>query len=216
MRTSSWIDPNHPLKRLADSIDWSYFEKELSSHYKEGCGYPPKPIRLMIGMLMLEYMHKQSDEQVVVHWIENPYWQYFCGYDYAEWKAPIDPSSLTRFRNRIGKEGVGKILQATIQEALKQGYIKPKDFKKVIADTTVMDKNIAHPIDTALLNKSRKKLIKLAKRTDVKLRQNYERVGPKAVLQASRYAHAKQFKRMRKVKKKLKTYLGRVVRDVRQ
>ena len=79
-----------------------------------------------------------------------------------------------------------------------------------------MEKNIAYPTDTQNLNKARKKLVILAKKYKIPLRQNYERLAPKEAWRASRYAHAKQFKRMRASIKKVKTYLGRVVRDIQR
>jgi IS5 family transposase len=92
--------------------------------------------------------------------------------------------------------------------------VKEKDLKQVIADTTVMEKNITFPTDSKLLNKSRKNLVKLAKAEGVGLRQSYERTGRHLEGQVGKYAHAKQYKRMKKALKKLKTILGRTVRDV--
>ncbi len=135
-RISSLINLEHGLKILADRIDWTCFEEGFGKCYKEGAGQPPKPIRLMVGLLMLQHMFKMSDEKVVTCWVENPYWQYFCGYDYLDWKRPINPSSLTRFRQRLGEKGMRKILQATIQEGLKQGVIKPAELTKVTLDPT--------------------------------------------------------------------------------
>ena len=213
-RISALINPNEPLKILADSIDWTCFEKSFGKHYKEGGGQPPKPIRLMVGLLMLQHMFKESDEQVVKKWVRGVYWQYFCGYDYFQWQAPINPSSLTRFRQRLGEDGMKKILQATIQEGLRQGAIKPRELRKVIVDTTAMEKNITYPTDTKNLNKARKQLVILARKYKIPLRQNYENLGKKEAWRASRYAHAKQFKRMRASVKKLKNYLGRTVREI--
>ena len=213
-RISSLINPTHPLKILADKLEWTFFEKEFGKHYKQGGGQPPRPIRLMVGLLMLQHMFKKSDEKVVEKWVENPYWQYFCGYDYLEWQAPINPSSLTRFRQRLGENGMKKILQFTIQEGLKQGAIKPRELRKVTVDTTAMEKNITYPTNTKNLNKVRKQLVKIAKKYKIILRQNYEKLGKIAAWKAARYAHAKQFKRMRSSVKNLKNYLGRVVRDI--
>ena len=213
-RISTLINPKHELKILADKIDWTHFEEEFGKHYKQGSGQPPRPIRLMLGLLMLQHTFKLSDEQVVKKWIENPYWQYFCGYDYLQWEAAINPSSLTRFRQRLGEEGIKKILKATIQEGIRQKAITPKELKKVIADTTVMPKNIAYPTDARSLNKARINLTKLAKKHRIILRQNYDRVGSKETLKAARYAHAKQFKRMQVSLKQLKIFLGRTIRDI--
>ena len=213
-RLSNQLNPKDPLFIMASEVDWSFFEDAFSSHYSDGPGQPPKPVRLMVGLMLLQHMHGLSDEQVVHQWVQNPYWQYFCGYDYLQWDLPCDPSSLTRWRGRLGEEGVEKILGQTIVTALKTETVAPQDLKRVISDTTVMEKNISFPTDTKLLNKAREKLVALASRSGMKLRQTYARLGRFAALNAGRYAHAKQFKRMKKEVKKLKNFLGRTVRDV--
>lgn len=213
-RLSNQLNPRDPLFMMASEVNWSFFEEAFSSHYPDGPGQPPKPVRLMIGLMLLQHMNGLSDEQVVHQWVHNPYWQYFCGYDYLQWDFPCDPSSLTRWRARLGEEGVEKILGQTIVTALKTQTVTPQDLKRVISDTTVMEKNITFPTDTKLLNKAREKLVTLASKFGLKLRQTYARLGRFAALNAGRYAHAKQFKRMRKEVKKLKNFLGRTVRDV--
>jgi transposase, IS5 family len=213
-RLSNQLNPKDPLFIMASKVNWSFFEEAFSSHYSDGPGQPPKPVRLMIGLMLLQHMHGLSDEQVAHQWVQNPYWQYFCGYDYLQWALPCDPSSLTRWRIRLGEEGIEKILGQTIVTAFKTETVAPQDLKRVISDTTVMEKNISFPTDTKLLNRAREKLVNLASRCGLKLRQTYARVGRFAALNAGRYAHAKQFKRMKKEVKKLKNFLGRTVRDV--
>lgn len=213
-RLSNQLNPKDPLILLAGQINWSFFEEEFGSLYKSGAGQPPKPVRLMVGLMLLQHMHGLSDEQVVHQWVQNPYWQYFCGYDYLQWELPSDPSSLTRWRNRLGEENLEKILAETIVTAVKTETVASKDLQKVIADTTVMEKNISFPTDSKLLNRAREQLVKLAADCGLKLRQTYARVGKFTALKAGKYAHAKQFKRMRKEVKKLKNYLGRTVRDI--
>jgi IS5 family transposase len=213
-RLSNQLNPRDPLFIMASQVNWSFFEEAFSASYSDGPGQPPKPVRLMIGLMLLQHMNGLSDEQVVYQWVQNPYWQYFCGYDYLQWDLPCDPSSLTRWRARLGEEGVEKILGQTIVTALKTQTVVPQDLKRVISDTTVMEKNITFPTDTKLLNKAREKLVALASKYGLKLRQTYARVGRFAALNAGRYAHAKQFKRMKKEVKKLKNFLGRTVRDV--
>ena len=213
-RLSNQLNPKDPLFILSGQINWSSFEEDFGSHYREGPGQPPKPIRLMVGLMMLQHMHGVSDEQAVQQRVQNPYWQYFCGYDYLQWEFPCDPSSMTRWRKRLGSEGLEKILAETIVTAVKTETVAPKDLKRVIADTIVMEKNISFPTDTKLLNRAREQLVKLASEHSLKVRQTYARVGKHAAFNAGRYAHAKQFKRMRKEVKKLKNYLGRTVRDI--
>lgn len=213
-RLSNQLNPRDPLFILTGQINWAFLEESFGSHYTDGPGQPPKPIRLMVGLMMLQHMHGLSDEQVVSQWVQNPYWQYFCGFDYLEWELPSDPSSMTRWRKRLGKEGLEKILAETIVTAVRTETVSPKDLQKVIADTTVMEKNIAFPTDTKLLNRAREQLVSLAFENGLRLRQSYARTGKHTAFNAGRYAHAKQFKRMRKEVKKLKNYLGRTVRDI--
>lgn len=213
-RLSTQLNPKHPLFILANQIDWPKLEAEFAPLYPAELGYPPLPIRLMVGLMMLQHMEGLSDEQIVMKWIENPYFQYFCGYDHFQWDVPINPSSLTRWRQRIGEKGVEKILGATIDVAKKTNHVTEKDCAQVIADTTVMEKAITHPTDSKLLNRGREKLVALAKKHGLNLRQSYTRVGRDAFSQSCRYGHAGQYKRMAKQVKKLKTYLGRVARDI--
>ena len=98
------LNPKHELYKLAQRIDWEFFEEEFETLYTEGQGQPPKPIRLMVGLLMLQQIYGLSDDLVVQKWVENPYWQFFCGYDFFEWQFPIDSSSLVRWRKRLGEK----------------------------------------------------------------------------------------------------------------
>jgi len=168
----------------------------------------------MIGILLLQHLHNLSDEQVVRGWVENPYWQHFCGYDFLQWEFPINPSSLTRFRQRLGSVRLEKILSLTITVAVKSEAIKVKDLKKVIIDTTVMPKNIEFPTDSKLYDKAQERLVKLAAKNGIALRQNYNLVAKTLLRKISGYLHAKQMKRARKAINHLRTIVGRVVRDV--
>jgi IS5 family transposase len=84
----------------------------------------------------------------------------------------------------------------------------------VIVDTTVMEKAIAHPTDSRLLERCRAHLVKAAERHGLTLRQNYNRIAPRLSIQIGRYAHAKQYKRMHRVLRTLRSRVGRVMRDV--
>lgn len=214
-RLSQQLNPRHPLMILASHINWNTLENDLGLTFSpDKAGQPPKPVRLIVGLLMLQHMEGLSDEMAVAKWVENPYWQSFCGFDFLQWKMPIDPSSLTRWRNRLGEKGMDTILAHTLKTAVSTGAAKPKDFGKVIVDTTVMEADIAYPTDAQLLHKAREKLVALAKKEGVLLRQSYSHVGKKLLHKISGYGRAKQFKRLGKGVKKLKTYLGRVVRDI--
>ena len=170
----------------------------------------------MVGLSYLQHTCALSDEEVVARWVENPYWQYFCGFDYLQLALPIDPSSLVRWRQRIGEEGMELLLQATIAAAQRATAVREQSLERVSIDTTVQPKAIAHPLDSRLYHRGREILVRLAKRHGVPLRQSYARLGKRALRLASRYAHARQMKRARREIKRLKTYLGRVSRDVRR
>jgi IS5 family transposase len=206
----------HPLIRLSSLMDWQRIEADFSKHFVSNRGRPALSPRLVAGLLYLQHANDASDEAVVATWLENPYWQYFCGETYLQTELPIDASSLTRWRKRIGEEGVEVLLAVTIEAARAAGLIKKSSLDKVIVDTTVMPKAIAHPTDSRLLEKSRQHLVKLAGEHGIELRQNYNRQAPRMAAQVGRYAHAKQYKRMRKAVKALKTRVGRVHREVQR
>ena len=94
--------------------------------------------------------------------------------------------------------------------------MKPADLARVIVDTTVQPKAVMFPTDAKLVNRARERLVRLAQELGVELRQSYRRVGKFALIKHQRYAHAKQFKRANRSLRKLKTYLGRVIRDIRR
>lgn len=211
---SRLVNKSHDLCRLAEVMDWEYFEREFGSLYHEKRGRPGLPVRFIVGMTYLKYVNDLSDEESVFEFVENPYWQYFCGYKYFQHKFPCDPSSLVRWRKRVGEDGAEKLLVATVDAAKKVGMLNAEDVKRVIVDTTVQEKAIAFPTDGRLYHKMRKSLVREAGRLGVSLRQSYERVGSHSLTKSHRYAHAKQMKRAKKETRKLKTYLGRVMRDL--
>lgn len=214
-RLSNQINMRHELINLSEVINWDALEAEIGTLHEDGNkgGHPPKPIRLMVGLLLLQYTKNLSDKEVVGSWVENPYWQYFCGYDFLQIEMPIDPSSLTRWRKRLGPEKLEKILGMSVKAAVDTGVIKAKELEEVTFDTTVMPKNIAFPTDTRLLAKSRQRLVRMASRNGIELRQNYNRITKNLLRQISGYLHAKQMNRANKAQKRLKTIVGRVVRD---
>ena len=213
-RLDQIIDTKHALVKLACTIDWRFLEEKFGAVYKDGAGQPPLPTRLMAGLAILKHTYNLSDEVLCELWIENPYYQYFCGEEFFQHQLPLDRSSMTNWRQRMGEERLQALLQESLAVATKTGAMKPGDLARVIVDTTVQPKNITFPTDAKLLNRAREKLVKLAKTLGVELRQSYTRVGKFALIQHQRYAHAKQFKRANKALRTLKTYLGRVIRDI--
>jgi IS5 family transposase len=213
-RLDQIIDMEHALAKLARAIDWRFLEEKFGAVYKDGAGQPPLPTRLMAGLAILKHTYDLSDEVVCELWIENPYYQYFCGEEFFQHRLPLDRSSMTNWRQRMGEERLQALLQESLAVATRSGAMKPRDLARVIVDTTVQPKNITFPTDAKLLNRAREKLVKLAKKLGVELRQSYTRVGKFALIQHQRYAHAKQFNRANRALRKLKTYLGRVIRDI--
>ena len=215
-RLDQILNTQHPLIAAADKIDWQFFEHQFGASYSDQQGAPAKPLRLMVGLLYLKHTYSESDESVVARFLENPYWQYFCGYEYFQHELPVDPSSLSRFRNRIGAAGLEKLLQELLHTATRDGHLTARDLQRVNADTTVQEKAIAFPTDARLYHKMRVALVRAANHRGLKLRQSSRRVGKNLLAHQSRYAQAQQYKRARKATRQLKTYLGRVFRDLQR
>jgi IS5 family transposase len=133
------IDMRHALVKLAALIDWEFFEREWAEFFPSEAGRPATPSRLVAGLLYLQHAYDLSDEAVVARWVENPYYQHFCGETFFQHRAPIDPSSLTRWRNRIGEEGAEWLLTKTIEAGRTSGAVDDKSVERVSVDTTVME-----------------------------------------------------------------------------
>ena len=210
------IDQRHELVQLAELIDWQAFANEWSPQFVSTTGRPALPTRLMASLLYLKHVYALSDDDTVARWSENPYWQHFSGERYFQHELPCDPSSLVRWRPRLGEAGCEWLLAQSIEAARRGRVIKRDSLDTVVLDTTVQPKAIAHPTDSRLLNKAREQLVDAAQDAGVTLRQSYARVGKAAEHQAGRYAHAKQYRRMQREIRKLRTWLGRVIRDVQR
>lgn len=202
------LDPRQPLKQLADTLPWSEFEQAFGKFYSPE-GRPAKPVRLMVGLLLLKQMFNQGDETVVAAWVQNPYWQYFCGMREFQWQVPCDPSDLVYFRKRIGQAGVQRILKVTARL-----HGDKAQETEVVVDTTVQEKNITHPTDTKLAHKILWRCWKLADRNGVKLRRRYR----KAVRQCEMAQRWRKDPRKRKAAhralRKLKVMAGRLIREL--
>ena len=117
-RLSNILDQRHALLRLAGLIEWSRFEREYGALYAEQ-GRPGLPPRLMVGLHLLKHIKALSDEQVCAQWVENPYFQAFCGEPYFQHDLPLERSSMSRWRERIGADQLETVLAESIAAALK-------------------------------------------------------------------------------------------------
>src|SRR5271157_61765 len=192
------LDPRQPLKQLADTLPWLEFEQAFGKYYSEE-GRPAKPVRLMVGLLLLKQMFNQGDETVVAAWVQNPYWQYFCGMSEFQWQPPCDPSDLVYFRQRIGEAGMQRILKVTVQL-----HGNKSQEREVVVDTTVQEKNITHPTDTKLAHKIIRRCWKLADRNGVKLRRRYRKAVRQCVMAQRWRRDPKKRKAARRALRKMK------------
>ena len=179
-------------------------------------GRPRLSIRLMASLVYLKNSFNLSDEEVVQRWSENVYWQYFSGLEYYEPRLPCDATQIGRFRRAIGEEGLEQLLKCTIETAVEIKAVKPAELERVIVDTTVQEKAIAHPVDSRLLEIARHKVVSAAKRAGIVLKQTFAKEGKQLRRKAGGYAHAKQFRRLRKTIKRQRTILGVVMREVQR
>ena len=163
------LDARRAIYQLAGKIPWSDFDEEFGAFYSEE-GRPAKPVRLMVGLLILKQLHDLGDETVVEAWRENVYWQYFCGEVEMQWGAPCEPSDLVHFRHRIGEAGMQLILAVSIQLHGPKG-----GEKEVVIDTTVQEKNVTYPTDTKLYRKVIVRCWKLADKEQIQLRRRYRK-----------------------------------------
>ena len=239
-RLDGMVDMRHPLAVLASRMPWAQIEAALAPAFAhkdrkgravEGAdmfgptlsvagagvsaaGRPRLPIRLMVSLLYLKHAFNESDESVVERWSENVVWQFFSGMEYYSPKLPCDPAQISRFRKILGEAGVEQMLKTTIEAAVAMKAVKKTEFERVIVDTTVQEKAIAHPTDARLLDVARQLLVRHAKRTGINLKQTYERECKTLRRRAGGYAHAKQFKRLKTVLKRQRTILGALIREI--
>lgn len=213
MRLSHMINEQNRLVVLRDRLDWAWIEQELSGYYAEK-GRPSVPVRVMVSLLLLKQLENLSDERLMEVWVENLYYQCFSGYEYFQKKAPCDASDLVYFRRRIGEEGAKKIFEMSVRLHPKKAI----EETEVLMDTTVQEKNITFPTDTKLQLKIIDKCNKIAKEAGVKLKRSFKFVKKKALTQIRMNRAAKtaaQKKLSAQGRRKIKTFAGRIVRDLK-
>ncbi len=208
------IDQNHELAQLARLIDWARFDEAFGAFYDEEQGRNGLPTQLMAGLHLLKHMKGLSDEQVCAAWLENPYFQSFCGEVYFQHELPFDRSSMTRWRQRIGAEALEVLLAETIAVAVKTKAVSPRQLERITVDTTVQTKAIAHPTDSHLIVRAIEWLNRAARKYGIKLRQSFIRLAPRAQAEAARLMHTGGHKQGLRWVRKLRTWLGRLIRDI--
>jgi IS5 family transposase len=212
-RLEDLLDSTHPLYVLAGSINWQRFEDKFGVHFAESSGRPALPTRLVVGLEYLKYTFNESDESVVSKFVENPYWQFFCGLEHFTHKFPCHPTSLVKWRSRVGFKGCEDMLAETLEVAKRSELATQESLSEVNIDTTVQPKAIAYPRDSRLLDTARRAIVRHAGKEGIKLKQTYVRLGRKALLSHARAMHKGEKKLAKRQLKKLRTYLGRVLRD---
>ncbi len=147
-RLENQIDLRHPLVQLSHRLPWSALEQALSPRLPATTstgGRPALPVRLIAGLLYLKHAYDLSDEAVCERWLENPYWQFFTGEVVFQTCLPCDPSSLTRWRQRLGEAGMEALLAHTINTAHAMKAVDTRELSRVIVDTTVQEKRSPIP-----------------------------------------------------------------------
>ena len=239
-RLDTMIDMRHPLVLLATRLPWERIEQALAPKFTHAdrpaqhqraedllgehavefgggvsnAGRPRLSIRLMASLLYLKNSFNLSDEELVQRWSENVVYQYFSGQEYYEPRLPCDATQIGRFRRAIGEEGLEQLLKSTIETAVEIKAVKPAELERVIVDTTVQEKAIAHPVDSRLLEIARHKVVSAAKHAGIALKQTFAKEGKQLRRKAGGYAHAKQFRRLKRSVKRQRTILGVVIREV--
>lgn len=208
------LDHNNPIFKLANLIDWQMFEREFTPLYSSKPSRPAKPIRLMVGLLILKHVRNISDESVVEQWSENSYYQYFCGYPSFVPSFPCDASELVHFRKRIGERGIELILQESIRVNQEHNDDDKNGGGTAFIDATVQEKNITYPTDAKLHKKIIKKCKDIAKEENLPMRQSYTRTLKKLSIDQRFRNHPKNYKKAQKADKKVKTIAGRLVREL--
>lgn len=208
------INQKHELCYMADIIDWEKADGIVQGWFTSTDGAPAKPSRLIVGLFLLKQLFDVSDENLPRRWVENPYWQYFCGEVFFQHEFPLHPTSMTKWRNRMKEGDAEKLLLLTIELGIKTKTIKRSDMKRVNVDTTVQEKAISYPTDAKLIDKAIRKLGELSKRFNLPIKQSYKFKSRKALFKVNNYGRAQQHKRKNKWLNKMKTYLGRLQRDV--
>lgn len=207
----SQLDVKDPLIQLANTINWTVFDDAFEQHYSQNNGRPSKPIRLMVGLLLLKQLENLSDERVVLQFKRNPYYQYFCGHSNYIPGMPCNATELVHFRKRIGVKGFNLIFKMSVALHGKQAQEAT-----VLIDTTVQEKNITYPTDAKLAIKIINRLNKLAKRHGIQQRRTYVKEVKNCRLAIRHFRHVKKRAKAKKALTRLRTIANKLIRELQR
>jgi len=207
-----FINPKHDLAILTDQLPWQQIESRFAPLYSQ-TGQPAKPIRLMVGLLLLQRIYNLSDEALVEQWVANPYFQYFCGEARFQWKPPCHPTDLVYFRQRIGEQGCEWLFSMSVSVNPDAEPTRGRQ-EAVSVDSTVQEKNISFPTDAKLYYKVAEQLWEGADRQAITLRQSYRRTLKQLKRDSWFGHHPRRKKKATKALKMMRTRVGRLLRDV--
>jgi len=208
------LDRRHELLQLANRIDWDRLDALYGATFVEHVGRPGLPTRLMVGLHLIKHIKGLSDEAVCAAWVENPYYQAFCGETHFQHRLPADRSSMTNWRKRMDGDKLEALLAETVSIAMASGAISERQLERVTVDTTVQTKAVAHPTDSHLMLRAIEWLNRAAGTHGVRLRQSYLRVARRARTEAARLMHGRGHKQARAHLRFMRTRLGRLIRDI--
>jgi len=162
-----YLEPQAPLYNLSKRVDRQLFETTFSPLYCPDNGRPAKPIRLMVGLLILKHIRNISDESIVEQWSENLYYQYFCGLQEFIATVPCEASELVHFRHRIGEAGIELIFKESIRI---NG--DDSDDRMLISIQPFRRKRLLFPSIVSCI----KKTLQIVKKKVLSIRQSYTKI----------------------------------------
>lgn len=221
------LQQDHELCLLGDRMNWEEITTSLLPYYSRR-GRRAKKIRLMVGLHILKHRFNLSDEQVVRGLHENVYWMRFCGVKLTltyrrdrkgnQELVPcqfVEASSLTKFRQRLGPEGLRLLEEVVQKQLISEGQMSPR---LQVVDTTAMEKHISYPTDTALLHQGREVLL----RTITKIRKlgveipklrSFRRLSKKTLVEVNKLGRERA-ERIQKGAQKLISYARHVLKRI--
>jgi hypothetical protein len=201
------LNENNRWLRVAELIPWEELEDEYRKHFSD-VGRPAKDAHLVIGLLLLKHMTGLSDEGVVEAVAENPYMQAFCGFSKFVTEETLNPSALSKLREKLGKTFFEDLERRTYQVLIQRKIIKAKG---MLVDATVFPENIKYPNDVGLLNTVREWLAENIKKIGKlvgKKNRTYSRKAKQEYLKFSKNRN-KTKKTVAKAKKAMLQYVRR-------